>query len=150
MKNFILILFLLVSINCFSATRQEIQVALDLVKYVNVANDIIDGLPEILRSELTIEEKKEQIILMGTNIRNYKSRVDKFLSKAENRTKAINGLNAWGVDKEDLKDDLILIDTTINNIKSNISNIKTQDDLNTIAEMIESTITKLPLIRKAK
>ena len=148
--SLILCLILVVTINCFSATRQEIQVALDLIKYVNVMNDLSDSIVPILRGNKTVTEKKEFIVLMGTNIKNYRTRVDKFLSKPENRISASNGLIAWGVDKEELKADVLLIDTTIDTIKSNIANTKTQEDMNTLADTIETTIPKLPLVRKAE
>ena len=158
MKQLFIILFLFLSTTCFSATRQEIQAALDLIRFVNITNDMVDSAIPSIRgqrksndgSDMTVEDIKDGIVRLGLNIKNYRNLIDTFLAEPENVTLAINGLNALGLDHQSLKNDIKNIDDTINSVKVNLANVNTFEDLNLIADEIEVNIDKLPLVRKSK
>ncbi len=167
MKKFILvslIVFCLVSVNIFASTRQEIQVALDFIRFVNVTNDLIYVGISAAKNEMklpifdvsnnyigdrdmTIVEIKDKLKRTKLNIEGYKDLIDNFLATPENLTSATKGLTALGVDIQDMKDDILLIYNSIADI--NLLSITTLGQLNQIGIDLETAIPRLPLIRKA-
>jgi len=166
MKTLLTLMFCLITTLAFATTRQEIQVAQDFIRFVNIANDLVYVATSVAKGEIkvdvfdennqiidkrdmTIDEIKNKIKRIGLNIKGYRNLIDNFLSIPSNTTMALNGLNALSVDIQDMKNDILLIDNTITNIISTLSSIETMEQLNQIATDIENAITPLPLIRKA-
>ncbi len=151
MKKLIIILFLFTSLNCFSATRQELQCALDMVRFVNITNDLLDSTVLILNNDdLTIEEIKTLITTTDTNVNNYKVRIESFVKNTEQKTMVENGLNQLEIDYKTLVKDLKDIKDSSTELKNAVLGLTTKEQMKEKAKDVNKDIDKLPLIRKAK
>jgi len=149
----------------FGATRQEIQVALDLIRFTNIANDLFDVttsiargqikkqegvFPNLTERDMTTQEIKDSLVRMSENILGYRDKITAFLATSKNRTLAINGLAELGVDVTSLESDIQSMENAAKQLKSRAKNAITQTDLNKVGDYIEQTIPKLSLVRRAK
>lgn len=163
MRALVLVLcFLTFSSFCFAATRQEIQIALDLVRFTNVANDLLDVsvgkargqqlvyLEDGSKRSMTIDEIKASLIRTSQNTKGYTTTITQFLSIPENRTKAITGLQALGVSLTEIENDTQLLNNASNELNTRAANSKTVQDLNAVADYIEQTVPALPLVRRSR
>ena len=148
------------------ATRQEIQIALDLIKHVNVPNDLfLSTAVSVAKGEIpvtnsisvggsstnramTITEKKEQLNRTAQNVVNYQSKITAFLSTSEKKVMAENGLNALGVNLVDLENDIQSMGDVAIEVKNKANKATTETELFAIADYIEQNVAALPLVRK--
>lgn len=133
------------------ATRQEIQIAQDLIKFLNIMNDLFDTCSEKIKDGSigkTFEEKKNTINRVIFNIENYADKITNFINNTSYTNMISNGLSALSVDKTVLISDLTTMVVTLNNIKTNILNASIDTDIFSIATLIDFKIEKLPLVRK--
>ncbi len=133
------------------ATRQEIQIAQDLIKFLNVMNDLFDNCSEKIKDGSigkTFEEKKNTINRVILNIENYADKITNFVNNTKYTAMVFNGLSALSVSRTVLLSDLTIMVVILNNIKINILNASIDADIIDIATLIDSNIEKLPLVRK--
>lgn len=150
------------------ATRQEIQIAQDLIRFVNIMNDLIDvasyilqevdaqtGEPlqitdketELLR-DLTFEELKNNSVRACQNIGSYFVQIKSFLDKVD-LSMVSSGLTALGVDTNTLRNEMLAINDTRNYVRSALLSAMTKADLIIIGQYIDTNIPKLTLVRRS-
>ena len=130
------------------ATRQEVQMALDLMKRINVANDLFDDAAVLAKTNSDVEDTKLKLVRYRDNIMNYYNTVNNFLSDNTNRTKAASGFLGIGIDVDDIISDNTSYETHVEHIKTMAELATTKKDLEAIATYIESNVDNLLLVRK--
>jgi len=143
------------------ATRQEIQVAFDLIKMVNIINDFLDcsvpmargqvkTLDDVTKEErdMTIDEIKAQLKRTCQNITGYQNKLNSFLAVPEKKQLAIDGLNAISVDLTEAKNQLQDMIVEKNYVDTQVDIVTDQAGLTAIGDHIEANVPKLPLIRR--
>ena len=165
MRKFFCILLILVGLTSFvyGATRQEIQVALDLVRFVNIVNDLLDNSVPVAKGEvktfdresdeerdMTVEEMQSAMKRVCENIYGYKRIIVAFLAISENQELAKSGLAALGIDDVKLRAEFGSMIAVTNHIYNNIDLLNGEVKLKDLGSYIESNVQKLPLVRKAK
>ncbi len=146
-----MLLILCMATSVYGATRQEIQIALDLVRFVNVPNDLFDYCGEQAKEQtLSIAEKKSILERTSQNVRGYINMIDKFLSVQENRTQAINGLSVLDIDITNIQNDTQNMRSVADEVEKRLLKAKTKEDVDAIADYIKQNIETLPLVRKSK
>ena len=165
MRKFFCILLILVGLTNFvyGATRQEIQVALDLVRFVNIVNDLLDNSVPVAKGEvktfdresdeerdMTVEEMQSAMKRVCENIYGYKRIIVAFLAISENQELAKSGLAALGIDDVKLRAEFGSMIAVTNHIYNNIDLLNGEVKLKDLGSYIESNVQKLPLVRKAK
>ncbi len=164
MKKIIIVFFIFsfISTNAFCATRQEIQTALDLIRYANIAQDLFNETAKIARGEvqkttgsltaqtkedMTVEDIKQGVSINMQNINTYTSIIRKYLGTQEKRTMAINGLTALGVSLTDIEKDITDFESKRNTVLGTISMARDAVELKIVGDDIDATISNLNLLR---
>jgi hypothetical protein len=152
------------------ATRNDIQIAQDLIRFVNIMNDLLDCASYILREidpqtgekyqiqipdldppeyrDATLEELKETVKRTGQNILGYWNMIDTFKNKfgAANVRDALLSL---GIDAVAINNDLANFDTEAKHLWQNIQAAKTKEELIPFADRIDANVPKLVLVRRS-
>lgn len=149
------------------ATRQEMQMAWDLIRFTNVANDLFDDVVLVARGQkqkgkkitkvgglsefenMTIDDIKVQVVRTMQNIRGYTSLNLRFLGNFDKKTSAVRGLAVWGVNIKDIIRDNRDMDSKAIQVSNNVARAVSQAELNVVADFIEVNIPNLRLVRKS-
>lgn len=167
MKKILLLLFILamvVSSNPLkAATRQEIQVAFDIIKFVNIINDLLDVSVPMARGQvkiwdkgleaerdMTLDEIKTHLKRTCLNIYGYRDKLNAFLAVPEKKQLAINGLSAIEVNLPEVKGQYQDMINEVDYIYAEVDNVTDQSGLNAIADHIDANVPKLSLLRRAE
>lgn len=148
------------------ATRQDIQVAQDLVRFVNVMNDLFDCASYLLQDidpqtgvkyqtrnedgslrDTTVEELKNQVRRTGQSISGYQNMIASFI-QGYGKTKVINALQSIGIDFDSIQTDLSCFKAEAGNLRQNLQNAQTKVDLVSLANHIDAKVPKLTLVRR--
>jgi len=149
------------------ATRQEIQIAQDLVRFVNIMNDLLDCASWVLKEvdpqlgnkfqmqeedgifrDATLEELKERGKRTGQNVLGYRNMITQFISKyGANKVKT--ALTSIEIDIADIQNDVTKMEAEARNLNNFIENAKSKAELISFAESIDSNIPKLTLVRRS-
>jgi len=145
------------------ATRQEIQVAWDLIKFINIINDLLDTSVPLVRGQIkitdnltkegrdmTVDEIKNALKQVCQNIYRYKKVILNFLDISKNNQLAINGLAAWGINLDNTKKELLDMLMVTDYLNTEVEKAVTLDKFKKLADYIDINVPKLPLIRKTK
>ena len=146
------------------ATRQEIQIALDLIKAVNVPNDMLlsAGAPiargdikvtegefgEQAQRDMTVDERKTNILRLSDQVRGYGQKFASFLATTGNRTQAIAGLKTLGMDLPSLEADMDVIQASSDGMAAEAAKSADLPAMAKVAVTIERDTPALPLVRK--
>jgi len=146
------------------ATRQEIQIALDLVKHVNVPNDLLlsaavpvakgeikvteGGIGAQTQRDMTVAEKKENLARLAAQVKGYRQKCESFLSVPANRALAETGLTTLGMAVKDLEDDIAIIKTVAARMATAAAKAKTIAALTAVGKAVETDAPAMPLVRK--
>lgn len=150
------------------ATRQEIQIAQDLIRFVNIMNDLIDVVSYMLQEidaqtgeplqiidketgllrPLTFDELKANSVRACQNIGGYFVQIKNFLDKIDT-TIVLSGLSALGIDTNTFKNEMLAINDARNYVRSALSSTMTKADLVIIGQYIDTNIPKLTLVRRS-
>jgi len=156
------------------ATRQEIQIAQDLVRFVNIMNDLLDCASWILKEidpqtgnklqiqepqgegeigapifrDTTLEELKERGKRAGQNVLGYRNVLQNFITKYGS-VNIIKALASWKINYQDLLDDITIMETEARNLNNLIGAANSKADLISFAESINANIPKLVLVRRS-
>lgn len=145
------------------ATRQEIQTALDLIKFTNVSQDLFNDIVPVARGQrkklignlgsgvfedMSIDDIKTDVFRCMENIDGYHNTISAFLSDNNKRAMAINGLAVFGVLLDSINNDIAGMKSKSDRIKTLIVNASNQNDLKAIGDEIENDIPNLKLVRK--
>lgn len=149
------------------ATRQEIQIAQDLIRFVNIVNDLMDVAAYTLQNidaqtgeqlqmedtpgtfrDTTFEELRDRTVRLGQNVGGYKVQIITFLDSVD-QALVVSGLSALGVNASTLRDDLIDMNTVRNYVASNLPSATTKADLVTLGQHIDANVPKLTLVRRS-
>ena len=149
------------------ATRNEVQIALDLVRFINCANDLMDSAAAMLQEldpqegvkilkveapgsvrDWTFGELREQAQKMLQNVLNYESRVNTFVG-SYGSVKANTALTgAFGMDLATVSAELSAIGTKAKSIISRLGATTTKEELDVLGKEIDKDIPKLELVRR--
>ena len=143
------------------ATRQNIQVALDLIKFVNIVNDLLDVSVPVARGQvqiwdeglqanrdMTVDEIKAILKRTCANITGYQNKLTNFLAVPEKKQLAIDGLSAIGVNLTEAKNQLTDMIVEKNYVNTQVDIATDQPGLTAIGDHIEANVPTLPLIRR--
>ena len=146
------------------ATRQEIQIALDLIKAVNVPNDLLlsaavpvalgeaqvtEGQPGAqTQRDMTVAERKANLATLSKQVRGYRDKCASFLGNATNRGLASRGLAALGVSLDEIEADIATIKTASDHMTAGAANADEHARLVTVGETLVTETPPLPLVRK--
>ena len=137
------------------ATRAEVQAGQDIIRFMNIINDLFDGVVKLTDgliknqdgSDLTNEQKKEGITRAISNMRIHRNQINIFLSN--NDSVAVNGLSVFGVTKKDITDDISAFDTHFAQIETLLSQDVAGSKIADISSYKKSNIPELKLVRNA-
>lgn len=137
------------------------QVAFDLIKMVNIINDLLDVSVPIARGQvkiidpetkeerdMTIDEIKAVLKRTCQNITGYQNKMVKFLADEGKKQLAKSGLLALEVNLTETRSQLTDMIIEKNYVNTQIDTVTDQTGLNAIADHIETNVPKLPLIRR--
>lgn len=155
-------------------TRQQIQIAQDLVRFVNIMNDLLDCASWILKEvdpqlgnklqvrvphemedtgppvfrDATLEELKERGKRAGQNVLGYRNTINQFISRygANNVRTALTSI---GIDIADIQNDVAKMEAEARNLNNFIENAQSKAELLSFAESIDNNIPKLTLVRRS-
>jgi hypothetical protein len=144
------------------ATRQDFQIAQDLVRFVNIVNDLIDVTSFMMREldhdgaplvdkygdPYTFQMIKDGMMRARQNILNYWSMIDVFMT-TYGATNVANALNCVGVSATNVKQELDNIKDVINYVSTNMVGLTTKTELLPLADYIDTNVSKLPLVRRS-
>lgn len=143
-------------------TRQEIQAALDLIRFTNVANDLFDNAVTIVKGEvpktlsvggvqtlevMTEEDIKSAVSRAMDNIQGYTDMIDTYLLDEDKTLLVTAGLSALGVTLQSITDDIETFKTKIDSVKTDLISATTKEQLSTIGDSISTDISSLKLVR---
>ena len=143
------------------ATRQDFQIAQDVIRFVNIANDLIDVTSFMMREldpdgaplvdangdPYTFQMIKDNLIRTRQNILGYWNVIDTFIT-IYGVSNVANALNIIGVDASVVKQDLEDIKSVINYVSTNMAGLTEKSELIPLADYIDANIDKLPLVRR--
>lgn len=150
------------------ATRNDIQIAQDLIRFINIMNDLLDCASYILREkdpqtgkkyqiidkvtglerDATLDELKNTVKRTGQNVLGYWNQIDAFITKF-GAANARDALLSLGVDVTAIQADLVNLDTEAKHLWQNIKNAQTKAELLPFADRIDANVPKLVLVRRS-
>ena len=146
------------------ATRQQIQIANDLIRFVNLTNDLLDVASYILREQdpdtggplinedtgqpFTLPQLKQRLARKRDAILSYWAMIDTFIT-AYGQSNVVDALNAWGVSAVTAKQELDDIKAVIQTATQMVQAATDKSELPAIADYIDANSIKLPLVRRS-
>ena len=146
------------------ATRQQIQVAQDIVRFVNITNDMLDLISYVFRgvnpqtggpllNDATGEPFDLSVIKTKAGktrnaILGYWSMIEDF-RVAYGTAALADALNAFGVSATVVKADIDAIKDVINYCAGEMPSVTDLAGLIPLADYIDANIDKLPLVRRS-
>jgi len=148
------------------ATRNDIQIAQDLIRFINIMNDLMDCASYILREkdpqtgakyqiqegetfrDATLDELKEKAKRTGQNVLNYWDMIEEF-KDGYGAANVRDALLSLGIDAVAINNDLANLDTEAKHLWQNIKNAQTKEQLIPFADRIDANIPKLILVRRS-
>jgi len=146
------------------ATRQDIQIALDLIKHVNTPNDLLlsaavpvakgkirvteGAIGEQVERDMTVDEQKANLARLAAQAKGYRDKCASFLAVPAQRTSAAAGLAALGVDMADIEADIATIQTASDQMATGAANARKAQDLVAVGRALLEATPELPLVRK--
>ena len=147
------------------ATRQEIQIALDLIKHVNVPNDLLlsaaipitaGEMPVSVGTiddaqasrEMTLAEKKAHLATLAAQIKGYRVKCETFLAVSANRTMAESGLAALGLTVADLETDIAILKVATDRMAQGAKLAADTKGMEAVGTTLTKDTPALPLVRK--
>ena len=142
------------------ATRQQIQIAQDVVRFVNIANDLVDCMSFILKGldpqtgepliddatgkPFTVEQIQTRVRKSRAAVLGYWQRIKDFYDAYGNQA-FVAALSTQGVDATELMSDIDRIKSAANHVAENIGAV----DFKNLAGHIDTNVPKLPLVRRS-
>ena len=146
------------------ATRQQIQVAQDIIRFVNIANDLLDIIAMVFREidpkdggdlidsdtgePYTLEKIKTKAGKTRNAILAYWNVIEDFRT-AYGQQALSDALNAFGVSAATVKADIDSIRDVINYCSQQMPSVVDKTDLIPLADYIDANTDKLPLVRRS-
>jgi hypothetical protein len=144
------------------ATRQDFQIAQDIIRFVNIANDLIDvtsfmmleldpnGAPlvDANGNPWTFQMIKDSMIQARQNILGYWGLIDTFITKY-GAVNVATALNCVGVNATTVKQELDNLKAVINYVSTNMAGLTQKSELIPLADYIDANTDKLPLVRRS-
>lgn len=131
-----------------AATRQEVQIALDIVRFVNIANNIFDeGKAVLADSTIDRSSREEHAERIARNAERYLNMVDSFLNNEENLSSASFGLQVLGIDIQDIIDTVSSYRSVIDEVRGKTREKEKMED---VFSYIDQNVEELPLVRRIK
>ncbi len=139
------------------ATRQDYQIAVDVCRFANIVNDMLDCCSYIARNidpntgdvtNLTVEQIKESIADHVSPITDiYYPKLIAYIDGLT-LTRIQEALVNWGINATELRADIVVMRNEAIWVDTNISGVTTFAQLITGANHIDANVPKLPLFRR--
>lgn len=145
------------------ATRHDYQVAWDILKSINIINDLVDCAAYIMRDidprsgepyrnretgeEFSLAEIKQELGQIRTNITNYYDLINNYIAVA-GVPRIVTALAVIGIDAVQAKADMENLRTVIETAIPQVQSAGTKLELVTIGEYIDANTDKLDLVRR--
>lgn len=149
------------------ATRYEIQIAQDLIRFVNIMNDLVDVASYQAREidaetgdklqkreedgsfrDATLDELKEMVKRKLLNALGYYNTLKGFLDKID-LALVVSGLSGLDVNAQEVKDNLMDMKSVADYVRTNLPSISTKAELADLGVYIDDNVPKLILIRRS-
>lgn len=149
------------------ATRKDIQIAQDLIRFLNIMNDLMDCASYILREidpqtggpyqvldgaggmrPATLEEIKQEVKRIGQNAIGYWNMMRTFVD-LYGAQKTKTALQSLGMNVIEFQADLESIRTEAAHIRDTVINATTKADLLPYADHVDANVPKLVLVRRS-
>jgi len=150
------------------ATRNEIQIAQDIIKFTNVMNDLLDCLSWQLQEidpntggtlkikpegeaerNYTTAELKDVAVRTVANALGYRNQMVNFLVKTGMLALATTGLTALGVDRAVVVQEVSGMKSVCDYLTANIPGAADKAALAQVGAYISTNVPKLKLVRRA-
>lgn len=150
------------------ATRNEIQIAQDIIKFTNVMNDLLDCLSWQLQEidpntggtlkikpegeaerNYTTAELKDVAVRTVANALGYRNQMVNFLAKTGMLALATTGLTALGVDRAVVVQEVSGMKSVCDYLTANIPGAADKAALAQVGAYISTNVPKLKLVRRA-
>lgn len=149
------------------ATRNDIQVGNDLIRFINIANDLVDTASFSLREidnltglDLLYTEQSgtKRVYTFGELVAKIRQELQAVLTYEAMITDFIanygvvntaSALNALSIDPATAKNELTVMSDEARYILTQISVVSTKAEMIPLADHIDQTVTKLALVRRA-
>ena len=145
------------------ATRNDYQIALDVIKTINIINDLVDYASYILRDidprtggayvnaetgePYSVTEIKQQLAIVRTNLLAYNNLINSYIAKV-GVARLVTALNILNIDAVEAKADMDNLKAVIEHVIPDIQAAVTKQDLIVSADYIDANAAKLELIRR--
>ena len=145
------------------ATRHDYQVAWDILKNINIINDLVDCAAYIMRDidprtgepyrnretgeEFSLFEIKQELGRIRTNVTGYYNLINNYIDVA-GVPRIATALAIVGVDAVQAKADMENLKTVVETAISQVQSASTKLELIPIGEYIDANTDKLDLIRR--
>jgi len=144
------------------ATRQEIQAALDLIRFTNCAQDLFNVAVKGANGELTktvgdmatahqeamtIEDRKAYLTRSMENIDKYNAMIRTYLGDSAKRTLVTNGLTALDVSLTAIENDITTFENKVISVATAVGSARDDAELKAIGSNISADIPDLNLVR---
>lgn len=146
------------------ATRNDYQIALDVIKTINIINDLVDYASYILRDidpstggaylnrnteePYSVLEIKQQLAVVRTNLTAYNDLINNYIAKV-GASRVVTALNTLNIDALETKADMDNLKAVIEHVIPDIQAAVTKQDLIVSADYIDANTAKLELIRRS-
>lgn len=152
------------------ATRNDVQIAQDLIRFVNIMNDLLDRASYILREinpetgekhqvripetdppefrDATLDELKQTAKRTGQNVLGYRNMLQSFITRygGKDIRKILLSIN---VSYDDILADITVMENVARNLNNNAESCNTKAELISMAEQIDQNVPKLILVRRS-
>ena len=133
------------------SNRKQVQIALDIIRFTNISNDLFDEAAKTARGERTakIPEIKSALSQSCDAITNYSRLILSFFNDLQAKEQAAAGLAIFGINIDEIIEhntDFLIKSAKVK--KDTLAAID-QSSLNDVATYIDNSITPLPLVRKS-
>ena len=138
------------------ATRQDYQIAIDVCRFANIVNDLLDVCAYVARNidpnngdvtTLTVEEIKAQITEHIASVNLYYATLTQYIDGLT-VVRIQAALLAWDINAQNLRDDLVSMRDVATVISNQLPTITTFAELENGATYIDNNVPKLPLFRR--
>ena len=147
------------------ATRNDIQIAQDLIRFMNIMNDLLDCTSYILKGidpqtggpymiqengnlrEPTFDELRDDGKRAAQNVLGYWQMISEFINGygAQNVQKALTSL---GINLGSYQSDLALLQAEAQYLNNSISGAQSKADLIVFADRLDLNVPKIVLVRR--
>jgi hypothetical protein len=146
------------------ATRQQLQIAQDLVRFINIVNDFMDiagwylrdinpntgaaRIDDVTGQPYTLQEIKQDLNNIRTSVLNYWGNISSFITQYGQQN-VVDALNILGISATQVKAELDSMKGVIESVTTSVQAATDKSELPAIADYLDANVPKLPLVRRS-